>query len=55
MAALSLHCCMQAFSSWGKQGLFSSCDVQTSHCGGFSSDEAWALGSAGFSSWATWA
>ena len=50
MAAPSLPCCTQAFFSWGKRGLFSSCDVQTSHCAGFSCGEAWAPGRAGFSS-----
>ena len=28
LAALSHHCFMRAFSSWGKQGLFSSCCAQ---------------------------
>ena len=32
LAALSLHCCAQAFSSCGKQGRLSSCDAQSSHC-----------------------
>ena len=35
--------------------LFSSCDVQVSHCGGFSRCRAWALGQArGFSSCDSW-
>ena len=35
LAVLGLLCCMQAFSSCGKQGLLSSRDAQTSNCGGF--------------------
>ena len=30
----SLHCCAQAFSSCGEQGLLSSCGAQASHCCG---------------------
>ena len=42
MPALGFHCCVQAFSSCGEQGLRSSCDMQASlvvasHC------RAWAL------------
>ena len=37
MAALDLHCCARAFSSCGEEGLLSSCGVQASRCGGFSS------------------
>ena len=36
LAVLGLLCCMQAFSSCGEEGLPSSCDAQTSTCGGFS-------------------
>ena len=35
LSALGLHCCARAFSS---------CDVQASHCSGFSCWRAWALG-----------
>ena len=35
MAALGLHCCMQAFSSCGERGLLF-IGVWASHCGGFS-------------------
>ena len=35
-ATLSLHCCFQAFSSFSKQGLLSSCNAQASHCGNLS-------------------
>ena len=54
LAVLGLCCCMWAFSSCRDQGLFSSCGVQTSYCGGFSCG-AWALGHAVFSSCCTWA
>ena len=37
------------FSSCGKQGLLSSCDVQASHCGGFSCGRVQALGHVGIS------
>ena len=43
LVALYLHCCLQAFSSWGKGELHSSC-VQASHCSGLSCCRAWALG-----------
>ena len=42
LTRLSMHTCMgpcyyaQAFSSWTKQGLLFSCDVQASHCSNFS-------------------
>ena len=45
-----LHCCMQASSNCGKQGLLSSCGAWTSHFGGFSCWGAPALGRRGFSS-----
>ena len=43
MAALGLCCCAWAFSSCGKWGLLSSCDVLASHCSGFSYCRAQAL------------
>ena len=46
---LGLRCCAQAFSSCWEWGVFSSCGVWASHCGGFPC-EAWALGRTGFSS-----
>ena len=36
LAVLGLHCCVQAFSRFGEQGLLSSCDAQASYCSGFS-------------------
>ena len=36
LAALGLQCCLRAFSSYGDQGLLSSCGARASHCGGFS-------------------
>ena len=42
-AALGRHCCAQAFSSCGKQGLLSGCSAWASHCSGFSCG-TWALG-----------
>ena len=53
LVALGLRCCERPFSSCGawelfssrvKWGLISSCDVQISHCGGFSCWGAWVLG-----------
>ena len=44
LAALGLHCCMQAFSS---------CGAQTSHCGGVSRCGARALQHAALSSFST--
>ena len=44
LAVLGLLWCMQAFSSCGEQGLVSSCDAQTSNCGGFSYWGAQAVG-----------
>ena len=41
------------FSSCGKQGLLSSCNVQASHCGGISCGRVQALGHVGFSSYGT--
>ena len=53
-AVLGLHCCKQAFSSCGEQGLrllhapashcseFSCCGTQGSRCTGFSNCSAWA-------------
>ena len=46
IADLSLNCCSWAFSSCGQQGLLSSCRVQASHCGYFSSFGAQDLGCA---------
>ena len=45
----------ELFSSFGKQGLLSSCNAQASHCGGFSCCRAWALELVGFRSYSTWA
>ena len=42
LAALSLHCCMQALSSCGEQGLLC-CGAQASHCSGFSCCRAQAI------------
>ena len=36
LAALYFHCCSDAFSSCGKQGLITSGSVRASHCGGSS-------------------
>ena len=47
LAALGLHCCTQAFSSYGKRGLSSSCSAWASHCGVFSCCRAQALGHVG--------
>ena len=44
MAALGLGCYTQAFSSCGERGATLGCSVRASHCGGFSSCRAWALG-----------
>ena len=43
LAVLDLCCWAQSLSSCDEQGLFSSCGVQASHCGGFSCCGAWAL------------
>ena len=51
LAVLGLHCCAWAFSSCKDWGLFSSCGVGASHCGGFSSCGAWALGAWASESW----
>ena len=53
LAALGLHCCMQAFSSCSERGPCSSCSVQASHCGGFSCCRSQALGCTGFCSCGT--
>ena len=37
-------CFLWAFSSYIEGGLFSSCGVMASHCGGLSCCKAWALG-----------
>ena len=42
LAALGLHRCARAFSSWGERGLLSSC-VRASSCSGFSCSGAWGL------------
>ena len=49
LIVLGPHCCVQIFSSYGEQGLLSSCGAQASHCGGFSCCTAWALGHVGCS------
>ena len=49
LVVLGLHGYLQIFSSYGEQGLLSSCGAQASPCGGFSRCRAWALGHAGFS------
>ena len=36
LAALGLRCYLRAFSSYGDQGLLSSCGARASHCGDFS-------------------
>ena len=36
LTVLGLHCCTQAFSSCGEQGLLSSCGARASRCSGFS-------------------
>ena len=43
MAALSLHCCAWAFSSWGEWATLHCC-ARASHCGGLSYCRAWAVG-----------
>ena len=53
LAVLDCPCCMQVFSSFGKQGLLSICSARVSHCSGFSCG-APALGCTGFSSCSTW-
>ena len=40
LAVLCLHCCAQAFSSYGEQGLLSSFGARASHGGGFSRGQA---------------
>ena len=40
---------LRLFFSCGERGLLCSCGVRTSHCGGFSCWEAWALGPIGLS------
>lgn len=45
LAALGLHCRVQAFSRCGEWGLFSRWRVRASHCCGFSRSGARALGS----------
>ena len=53
LTVLGLHCCVQAFSSYGEQGILSSFEERLSHCLGFSYCGAWALGYVGFSSFST--
>ena len=55
LAALGLHCCVQAFSSCGEWGLRSSCSARASHRSGFPGRGPQALGHVGFSSCGTWA
>ena len=43
MAALGLHCCALASSSW-RLGATLCCGAWAPHCGGFSSCGAWAPG-----------
>ena len=45
---LGLCCGVQAFSSWGEQGLLSGCSAWASHCGGLSFYRAQSLWSLGF-------
>ena len=45
LAALVLHCCVWAYPSYNELGLISSCDVQASHCSGFSCCRVQALSS----------
>ena len=52
---LDLHCCVLAFSSWGKHGPLSSCGVWALHCSAFFCWRPWALGCTGFTSCDTWA
>ena len=49
LAALGLHRCSRAFSSFVEQGLLSSCRAWACLCCGFSCCGAWALGHTGFS------
>ena len=44
MAALGLHCCARAFSSWRRAGAPLPWGARASHCGGFSCCGARALG-----------
>ena len=62
LAAMGLHCYIEAFSSCRDRGLLSSCGVQASCLAGFSYYGAWALGTwasvvaaCGLSSWDLWA
>ena len=54
-AALGLHCCARAFSSYSEQGLLSNCGAWACHCSGFTGCRAQALECMGFSSRDTWA
>ena len=45
LAALSLHCRVQIFSSYEERGLLSGSSGQASRCSGFSCYRAWVLGS----------
>ena len=47
LAVLGLHCCTLAFSSCSEWGLLSCCNVQASHCSGFSCWGTQALGHPG--------
>ena len=49
MVVRGLHCC-SGYSLVAASGQYSSCGVQTSHCGGLASlvAECWALGHGGF-------
>ena len=51
LTVVGLCCYIWAFSSCDKRGLFSSCGVCPSLCGGSSDCGAWALGPVGFSTY----
>ena len=44
LTVLGFCCYPWAFPNWANQGLLSGCDVQASHCGGFSCCGTQALG-----------
>ena len=45
LVALGLRCSAQSFSSWGERGATLHCSTRASHCSGFSSCGAQAVGS----------
>ena len=55
LAALGLHCCARAFSSYSEQGLLSNCSAWACHCSDFTCCRAQALECMRFSSRDTWA